>query len=39
MITNYQTIRGVPANDQQALLGGLLLVAIVVDRLVRRPTS
>jgi ribose transport system permease protein len=39
MVTNYQTIRGVPANDQQALLGGILLVAIVVDRLVRRSGS
>jgi ribose/xylose/arabinose/galactoside ABC-type transport system permease subunit len=35
MITNYQTIRGVPPNYQQALLGGILLLSIVVDRLIR----
>ena len=36
MITNYQTIRGVSPNYQQALLGAILLVAIVADRLLRR---
>jgi ribose/xylose/arabinose/galactoside ABC-type transport system permease subunit len=36
MITNYQTIRGVSPNYQQALLGGILLLAIVSDRLLRR---
>jgi ribose/xylose/arabinose/galactoside ABC-type transport system permease subunit len=36
MITNYQTIRGVSPNYQQALLGGVLLLAIVADRLLRR---
>jgi len=35
MIANYQTIRGVPPNYQQALLGGILLLAILVDRLIR----
>jgi ribose/xylose/arabinose/galactoside ABC-type transport system permease subunit len=35
MITNYQTIRGVPPNYQQALLGGILLLSILVDRLIR----
>jgi ribose/xylose/arabinose/galactoside ABC-type transport system permease subunit len=35
MITNYQTIRGVSPNYQQALLGGILLVSIVADRLLR----
>jgi ribose transport system permease protein len=36
MVVNYQTIRGVPPNLQQALIGGLLLLAVVVDRLMRR---
>ena len=35
MITNYQTIRGVPPNYQQALLGGILLLAILTDRVFR----
>jgi ribose/xylose/arabinose/galactoside ABC-type transport system permease subunit len=35
MITNYQTIRGVSPNYQQALLGGILLLSIVADRLLR----
>jgi ribose/xylose/arabinose/galactoside ABC-type transport system permease subunit len=35
MITNYQTIRGIPPNYQQALLGGMLLLAILADRLFR----
>jgi ribose/xylose/arabinose/galactoside ABC-type transport system permease subunit len=39
MITNYQTIRGIPPNYQQALLGGILLLAIVADRLFRGRTS
>jgi ribose/xylose/arabinose/galactoside ABC-type transport system permease subunit len=39
MITNYQTIRGIPPNYQQALLGGILLLAIVADRLFRGKTS
>lgn len=38
MITNYQTIKGVPPTYQQALLGGILLLAILADRLFRgRP--
>lgn len=39
MVANYQTIRGVPPNYQQALLGGILLVAIVFDRVIRRQES
>jgi ribose/xylose/arabinose/galactoside ABC-type transport system permease subunit len=39
MITNYQTIRGIPPNYQQALLGGILLLAIVADRIFRGRTS
>jgi ribose/xylose/arabinose/galactoside ABC-type transport system permease subunit len=39
MITNYQTIRGIPPNYQQALLGGILLLAIVADRLFRGRSS
>jgi ribose/xylose/arabinose/galactoside ABC-type transport system permease subunit len=39
MITNYQTIKGVSPNYQQALLGGLLLLAVVVDRLLRGRQS
>jgi ribose/xylose/arabinose/galactoside ABC-type transport system permease subunit len=35
MISNYQTIRGVPPNYQQALLGGILLLSILADRLFR----
>lgn len=35
MITNYLTIQGVPSNYQQALLGGILLVAVLADRAVR----
>jgi ribose/xylose/arabinose/galactoside ABC-type transport system permease subunit len=35
MITNYQTIEGIDPAFQQALLGGLLFAAILVDRLVR----
>ena len=35
MITNYQTIRGVSPTYQDALLGGLLLVAVLADRLFR----
>ncbi len=38
MLTNYQTIKGVDPSFQQALLGGLLIAAIVADRLIRgRP--
>jgi ribose transport system permease protein len=36
MLVNYQTIRGVPPNLQQAMIGGLLLLAVVIDRLLRR---
>jgi ribose/xylose/arabinose/galactoside ABC-type transport system permease subunit len=39
MIANYQTIRGIPPNYQQALLGGILLLAILVDRLFRGRNS
>jgi ribose/xylose/arabinose/galactoside ABC-type transport system permease subunit len=39
MVTNYQTIEGIPANYQQALLGGILLVAIVIDRVLRKPVT
>jgi ribose transport system permease protein len=35
MTTNYQTIKGIDPAFQQALLGGLLFLAILVDRLVR----
>jgi ribose/xylose/arabinose/galactoside ABC-type transport system permease subunit len=35
MIANYQTIRGVPPNYQDALLGGILLLAVLTDRLFR----
>jgi len=38
MLVNYQTIRGVPPNLQQAMIGGLLLLAVVIDRLLRRAT-
>jgi ribose transport system permease protein len=39
MITNYQTIRGIPPNYQQALLGGILLLAILADRAFRGRSS
>jgi ribose transport system permease protein len=39
MITNYQTIRGIPPNYQQALLGGILLLAILTDRVFRVRNS
>jgi ribose/xylose/arabinose/galactoside ABC-type transport system permease subunit len=39
MVTNYQTIEGIPANYQQALLGGILVVAIVIDRVLRKPVT
>ena len=39
MIANYQTIRGIPPNYQQALLGGILLLAILTDRLFRGRSS
>jgi ribose/xylose/arabinose/galactoside ABC-type transport system permease subunit len=39
MITNYQTIRGIPPNYQQALLGGILLLAILTDRVFRGRSS
>jgi ribose/xylose/arabinose/galactoside ABC-type transport system permease subunit len=39
MITNYQTIRGIPPNYQQALLGGILLLAILTDRAFRGRSS
>jgi ribose/xylose/arabinose/galactoside ABC-type transport system permease subunit len=35
MMTNYQTIKGIDPAFQQALLGGLLFAAILVDRLIR----
>ncbi|HUB71932.1 MAG TPA: hypothetical protein VL984_16035 [Acidimicrobiales bacterium] len=35
MLTNYQTIKGVEPSYQQALLGGLLVAAVVADRLLR----
>ncbi len=35
MLANYQTIRGVPPEYQDAVLGGILLLAVVADRLVR----
>jgi len=35
MLTNYQTIKGVSSSYQQALLGGLLVAAVVADRLIR----
>ena len=38
MLTNYQTIRGVSPTYQDAVLGGILLLAVIVDRLIRgRP--
>jgi ribose transport system permease protein len=39
MIANYQTIRGIPPNYQQALLGGILVLAILTDRLFRGRSS
>jgi ribose/xylose/arabinose/galactoside ABC-type transport system permease subunit len=36
MLSNYQTINGVPPELQNAVLGGILLLAVIVDRLVRR---
>lgn len=35
MITNYETIKGMNPSFQTAFLGGLLLVAVLVDRLLR----
>ena len=35
MLTNYQTIKGVGSSYQQALLGALLVAAVVADRLLR----
>lgn len=35
MLVNYQTIKGVTPSFQQALLGGLLVAAVVGDRLLR----
>jgi ribose transport system permease protein len=38
MLANYQTIKGVTPEYQQAILGGILLVAVIADRLLRgRP--
>jgi ribose/xylose/arabinose/galactoside ABC-type transport system permease subunit len=39
MIINYEVLKNVSPAFQQALLGGLLVVAIVVDRLVRGRAS
>jgi ribose/xylose/arabinose/galactoside ABC-type transport system permease subunit len=39
MLANYQTIKGVTPEYQQAILGGILLVAVIADRLFRgRPS-
>ena len=35
MITNYQTIRGISPTYQDAVLGGILLLAMIADRLIR----
>lgn len=35
MLANYQTIKGVAPELQSAVLGGILLLAVVADRLVR----
>jgi ribose/xylose/arabinose/galactoside ABC-type transport system permease subunit len=35
MMTNYQTIKGIDPAFQQAFLGGLLLAAVLADRLLR----
>jgi ribose transport system permease protein len=39
MMTNYQTIKGVDPAFQQALLGGLLLAAVLADRVLRGRQS
>jgi ribose/xylose/arabinose/galactoside ABC-type transport system permease subunit len=39
MLANYQTIKGVTPEYQQAILGGILLLAVIADRLFRgRPS-
>ena len=35
MLSNYQTLKGVPPEYQTFVLGGILLIAIVADRLLR----
>ncbi len=35
MLANYQTLKGVTPEYQDAVLGGILLLAVIVDRLVR----
>jgi ribose/xylose/arabinose/galactoside ABC-type transport system permease subunit len=35
MMTNYQTIKGIDPAFQQAFLGGLLLAAVLADRVLR----
>jgi ribose transport system permease protein len=35
MLANYQTIKGVEPELQTAVLGGILLLAVVADRLIR----
>ena len=35
MLANYQTLQGVPPEYQTAVLGGILLLAIIADRLIR----
>ena len=35
MMTNYQTIKGIDPSFQQAFLGGLLLAAVLADRMLR----
>ena len=35
MMTNYQTIKGIDPSFQQAFLGGLLLAAVLADRVLR----
>jgi ribose transport system permease protein len=35
MMTNYQTIKGIDPAYQQAFLGGLLLLAVLADRILR----
>jgi ribose/xylose/arabinose/galactoside ABC-type transport system permease subunit len=35
MLANYQTLQGVPPEYQTAVLGGVLLLAIIADRLIR----
>jgi ribose transport system permease protein len=39
MIVNYLTIRGVAATYQQAVLGGLILAAVLLDRALRRRSA